>query len=150
MEVVDLDSQLLNKLSINVIKKDGTKEPYNVEKIKNAVHKAAERVNVEVTEAEMNEVCVEVLMAILEKHKAEVTVNEMHNLVELALNNFDKNVAESYRNYRNYKQDFVHMLDHVYKEAQRIMYIGDVSNANADSNSDFNINTNSCVNVNFY
>lgn len=133
MEVVDLDSQLLNKLSINVIKKDGTKEPYNVEKIKNAVHKAAERVNVEVTEEEMHEVCVEVLMAILEKHKAEVTVNEMHNLVELALNNFDKNVAESYRNYRNYKQDFVHMLDKVYQESQRILYLGDKSNANADS-----------------
>ncbi len=133
MEVVDLDSQLLNKLSINVIKKDGTKEPYNVEKIKNAVHKAAERVNVEVTEEEMHEVCVEVLMAILEKHKAEVTVNEMHNLVELALNNFDKNVAESYRNYRNYKQDFVHMLDKVYQENQRIMYIGDKENSNVDS-----------------
>ena len=133
MEVMDLDAHLLDKLSINVIKKDGTREPYNVEKIKNAVHKAAERVNVEITEEEMHEVCVEVLMAILEKHKAEVTVNEMHNLVELALNNFDKNVAESYRNYRNYKQDFVHMLDKVYQESQRILYLGDKSNANADS-----------------
>ena len=133
----EVESNLLEKLSqsikINVIKKDGTKEPYNADKIKNAVHKAAERVNVDITESEMKEVCVEVLCAIMEKNKAEVTVNEMHNLVELALSNFDKNVAESYRNYRNYKQDFVHMLDKVYQESQKILYMGDKSNANADS-----------------
>ena len=39
----------------------------------------------------------------------------------------------SYRNYRNYKKDFVHMLDKVYQESQKIMYIGDKENSNADS-----------------
>ena len=66
-------------------------------------------------------------------NKTEVTIAEMHNLVEGALEHINPNVAHSYRNYRNYKQDFVHMLDKVYQESQRIMYIGDKENANADS-----------------
>ena len=42
-------------------------------------------------------------------------------------------VAKSYRDYRNYKQDFVQMLDDVYTKSQSIMYIGDKENANTDS-----------------
>ena len=42
-------------------------------------------------------------------------------------------VAKSYRDYRNYKQDFVHMLDEVYQKSQAIMYIGDKENSNSDS-----------------
>ena len=132
-----VSDSLLEKLSQNinvrVIKKDGTKEEYNIEKIQKAVMKAAERVCVSINEEDMREICVDVYCAILGKHTEEVTVEEMHNLVEQALDNFNKKVAESYRNYRNYKQDFVHMLDRIYKETQRIMYVGDVSNANADS-----------------
>ena len=42
-------------------------------------------------------------------------------------------MAKSYRDYRNYKQDFVQMLDEVYKKSQSIMYIGDKENSNTDS-----------------
>ena len=35
--------------------------------------------------------------------------------------------------YRNYKQDFVKMLDEVYTREQELRYVGDVSNANTDS-----------------
>ena len=138
MEVNEAKSNdLLDKLSqtidIVVIKKDGTKEGYNIDKIKRAVEKAAERVSVEVTDETMREICVDVYCSILGKHKNEVTVAEMHNLVEKALDNYNKDVAESYRNYRNYKQDFVHMLDKVYQENQRIMFMGDKENSNVDS-----------------
>ena len=57
----------------------------------------------------------------------------MHNIVESALDNTNPLVAKSYRDYRNYKQDFVHMLDEVYKKSQSIMYIGDKENSNTDS-----------------
>ena len=137
MEAQEKTDGLLEKLSqninITVIKKDGTKEEYNVDKIRKAVKKAAERVSIEVSEGDMREICVDVYCSILGGHKEEITVAEMHNLVELALDNFNKKVAESYRNYRNYKQDFVHMLDKVYQENQRIMYIGDKENSNVDS-----------------
>ena len=42
-------------------------------------------------------------------------------------------MAKSYRDYRNYKQDFIHMMDEVYTKSQSIRYIGDKSNANTDS-----------------
>ena len=42
-------------------------------------------------------------------------------------------VAKSYRDYRNYKLDFIHMMDDVYTKSQAIRYIGDKSNANTDS-----------------
>ena len=57
----------------------------------------------------------------------------MHNIVESALEDTKPVVAKSYRDYRNYKQDFVRMLDDVYKKSQAIMYIGDKENANTDS-----------------
>lgn len=125
--------KLNQSVSIQVVKKDGTKEAYDIDKIKKAVKKAAERVSVDVSEEDMREVCVDVYCSIISKHKEEITVAEMHNLVELALDNYNKKIAESYRNYRNYKQDFVHMLDKVYQENQRIMYIGDKENSNVDS-----------------
>jgi ribonucleoside-triphosphate reductase len=57
----------------------------------------------------------------------------MHNLVEGALEKIDPAVAKSYRDYRNYKFEFVNMLDAVYRHAQTIMYIGDKENSNTDS-----------------
>ena len=62
-----------------------------------------------------------------------VTVPEIHNLVEKALDKVNPEVAKSYRDYRDYKIDFVKMLDEVYKKSQSIMYIGDKDNSNTDS-----------------
>ena len=48
----------------------------------------------------------------------EVQIWQMHNIVEAALEAVRPEVAKSYRDYRNYKQDFVQMLDEVYKKSQ--------------------------------
>ena len=118
---------------VYVIKKDGTKEEFDNNKIINAVKKSATRMLVELSEDELKEICDFVDNNVVKMNKTEVTISDMHNLVEGALEHINPNVARSYRNYRNYKQDFVHMLDKVYQESQRIMYIGDKENANADS-----------------
>lgn len=65
--------------------------------------------------------------------KSKIHISEMHNIVESALDMVNPIVAKSYRDYRNYKQDFVHMLDEVYQKSQAIMYIGDKENSNSDS-----------------
>ena len=57
----------------------------------------------------------------------------MHILVENTLDEVCKDVAKSYREYRNYKQDFIHIMDEVLKMNQSIMYLADKSNANTDS-----------------
>ena len=123
----------LKTSTVYVIKKDGTKEEFDSKKIINAVKKSATRMLVELSETELKEICDFVDNNILRMNKSEVSISDMHNLVEGALEHINPNVAHSYRNYRNYKQDFVHMLDKVYQESQKIMYIGDKENSNADS-----------------
>ena len=123
----------LKATAICVVKKDGTKEPFDDSKIVNAVKKSATRALVQLTDEDLKQICDFVDNNIIRMNKQEVSIADMHNLVEGALEHLYPNVAQSYRNYRNYKQDFVHMLDKVYQESQRIMYIGDKENSNADS-----------------
>jgi len=118
---------------IYIIKKDGTKEEYNVQKVITAVKKSAFRVLVEFTEEELQKICIFVDSRVLNLKQDEIHISQMHNIVEGALEEVNPLVAKSYRDYRNYKQDFVYMLDEVYKKSQAIMYIGDKENSNADS-----------------
>lgn len=115
----------------HVIKKDGTTEPYQRDKIITAIGKSAERVMKSLSEEDANHVCE--LVESKCSNLTAVPIDMMHNLVEAALDEVDHAVAISYREYRNYKRDFVHMLDEVYKKSQSIRYIGDNSNANTDS-----------------
>ena len=64
--------------------------------------------------------------------KTEIPISDMHNIVEGALEKVNPAVAKSYRDYRNYKTDFIHMMDEVYTKSQSIRYIGDKSNAIPD------------------
>ena len=118
---------------IKVIKKDGTKENFHVEKVVIAVNKSAERAMIQFSQAELKFICGFVEEKAEELDIAEIPIAQMHNLVEGALEKVNPLVAKSYRDYRNYKQDFVQMLDEVYKKSQSIMYIGDKENSNTDS-----------------
>lgn len=118
---------------IKVVKKDGTKEEFNVQKVITAVNKSAFRALIKFTEKDLDFICSFVSEQVENLGKEEVHIAEMHNIVETALDNINPKVAKSYRDYRNYKQDFVHMLDEVYQKSQSIMYIGDKENSNSDS-----------------
>lgn len=118
---------------VKVIKKDGTKEEFNVQKVVAAVNKSAYRALIKFSEEELGFICRFVEEKVEERGITEVPIAEMHNVVEGALEKVDPTVAKSYRDYRNYKQDFVQMLDEVYKKSQSIMYIGDKENSNTDS-----------------
>ena len=118
---------------IKVIKKDGTREDFNVQKVVVAVNKSAYRVLVKFTQEELDSICRFVEEKVQEMHVEEIQIPQMHNIVEGALERVNPSVAKSYRDYRNYKQDFVQMLDEVYKKSQSIMYIGDKENSNTDS-----------------
>ena len=118
---------------IKVIKKDNTRENFNVQKVVVAVNKSACRALVTFTQEELDFICRFVEQRVKEMQRDSVHISEMHNIVESALDEVNPIVAKSYRDYRNYKQDFVHMLDEVYKKSQSIMYIGDKENSNSDS-----------------
>ena len=122
---------LLHK--VVVIKKDGTREEYNFNKIVNAVKKSAGRVMINLSDDDFNSLSQYVESELAYLDTKEVNIAQMHDIVESALEDVSPKIARSYRNYRNYKKDFVHMLDKVYQESQKIMYIGDKENSNADS-----------------
>lgn len=116
-----------------MIKKDGTLEPFNPQKIVAAVEKSALRAMVDIDQDKMDDIVGEVIEYLTEHEYDKIPVETMHNLVEDALDIWYPKVAESYRNYRNYKKDFVHMMDETYRASQTIRFIGDRENSNSDS-----------------
>ena len=119
--------------TVYVVKKDGSKESFNVQKVINAVGKSAYRALTRFTEEDERHICRYVIDKVNELEVDEIPIPVMHNIVESALEQVKPVVAKSYRDYRNYKQDFVRMMDDVYKKSQSIMYVGDKENANTDS-----------------
>lgn len=134
---------------INVIKKDGRLEQFDESKIVNACKKAAARAMDKIKEDDYRKICEAVVDKIKDDIESdldddneiidwdgsstEIPVQNMHCIVENVLMDLYPKSGAAYRQYRNYKVDFVHMLDDIYKKSQEIRYIGDVSNANTDS-----------------
>ena len=118
---------------MQIIKKDGTLEQYDEQKIINACNKAARRAMVELSDSDYQIICNAVWDKLVENDLEDTEIYEMHNIVEAVLEEYYPVVAKMYKEYRNYKKDFVHMMDKVYKKSQTIRYIGDKNNANTDS-----------------
>ena len=124
-----------------VIKKDKTIEPYDDQKVINAVTKSAQRALETLTEEDYRIICNEVFSDLAENdytisvdsEDEFIPVEDIHAAVENTLLDLYPNIGRQYQQYRNYKLDFCHMLDDVYTKSQGIRYIGDVSNANTDS-----------------
>lgn len=132
-EEIDYGSEYSPRNSVKVVKKDGSTEDFNVQKVINAIGKSAYRALTKFTEEEKRHICQYVVDKVDGLDSTEIPISIMHNIVESALEEVKPVVAKSYRDYRNYKQDFVRMLDDVYKKSQSIMYVGDKENANTDS-----------------
>lgn len=118
---------------IFIVKKDRTLEKFNGEKIIVAINKSAARVLAKFTKKQEESIVDFVLQQIRDSRNNYVEISRMHLYVEAALDRVNPDVAKSYRDYRNYKVDFVSMLDEVYSKSQAIMYIGDKENSNTDS-----------------
>lgn len=117
---------------IKILKKNGDLQNFNGEKIKRAIRKSAERVCVSLTPSEEKKV-VDTVRKQLQYNEVPVPVSTVHNMVECALDTINANVAKSYREYRDNKSAFASMLDKVYNKKLSLSFIGDRSNANADS-----------------
>ena len=117
---------------VNVIKKNGEHQKFNAEKIRRAIRKSATRVCVELTDKEEKQV-VDGVKKQLQFQETDINVDTIHNMVEVALDHVNTAVAKSYREYRDNRKQFSEMLDKVYSKKLSLNFIGDRSNANADS-----------------
>lgn len=115
-----------------VIKKDGRKQVYDPNKIIIAINKSADRALYTFTDKEIQKI-LELVTTQLHSMQDEVSVLTMHSLVENALDEVAPTVAKSYRDYRNFKNEYANMMDRVNMEANRIQFLGDRENSNADS-----------------
>lgn len=123
---------------IRIIKKDGSLENYDKLKIINACKKASMRSLDKLGNSDYELICNRVEEFINNENESKdivtkIPVEKMHSIVEKILMETFPNSGEAYRQYRNYKIDFIRMMDDVYQKSQTIRYIGDVSNANTDS-----------------
>ena len=119
-----------------VIKKDGTEQDFDINKVIKAVSKSAERCMYKFTKEEIvniSNIVTSLAVNYAHDHEGKIPIKAMHNFAEQALDSIDEKIAKSYRDYRNYKVDFRDMLDSIYRKSQSIRYIGDISNANTDS-----------------
>lgn len=113
-------------------KRKGFTEEFIPEKIHSAIRKSSERILQVLTDED----CEKVSNLVLQKigNETEVTVRRLHNMVEVALDEAGfHRVAESYRQYRNYKEDAQKIMEAVDKKTLELSYKEDKSNANCDS-----------------
>ena len=67
---------------VYVIKKDGTKEEFNVEKIVRAVNKSASRILYHFTEEEISFICKFAQDKAMSLGQEVISIQDMHNIVE--------------------------------------------------------------------
>ena len=114
-----------------VIKKDGTSEGWDWDKIKVAIDKAKKRANVEVYEWKLWQI--EGYIEGYLWNKCEVTTEELHKIVIDALNLYVPEVGKAYQEYRDYKNTYAKAFESVKDEADTVLLLGDKENANFDS-----------------
>ena len=133
MDVNVNDIEEVNEKEIFIRKKSGNLEAWNPEKIVKAITKSANRASV-IFEDEDKEKVVSLVWADVNNYASNVIpVETVHSFVEKALKEVNKEVAESYMDYRNWSKREAEMNRKVWEECQSIQFIGDKSNANADS-----------------
>lgn len=125
-----------NRFNINkivIIKKNGTKESFDPEKIITATQKSANRIAKTWTDSEKEDIKKYVIQKIKESGETEFHIDAIHSMVEYALERVNPKVANQYRSYRNWKQKGLKIFDEMEQAENTIRYIGDRSNANKDA-----------------
>ena len=125
----------MNKLQ--VIKKDGSLEQPNVEKILEAVKKSANRVGYKELPVEVIHQLETAFMRLIVKAANQnamlISVDDIHSIVEGALAEVNHEIYESYSTYRNYRKEVAKNWDELYQKTKDTLFLGDRENANFDS-----------------
>lgn len=120
-------------ISINlptVIKKDGEPQEWNFHKVERAISLAGQRVNRMPSSSELQDIENTLLKIVPET----VKVIDLHDLVCQVLDTYNyQDIANSYREFRNYKKDFDQMFDEIYRQTNKVLMSGDRENANFES-----------------
>lgn len=119
---------------ISIIKKDGTNEGWDWDKIRVAISKASERVNEELTEEDYKDVEDRIVDYYSDSMKTvdSVHTKDLHSVVIWALESHPK-VQKAYQEYRDYKNTYAKAFETIKHDADTVLLLGDNENANFDS-----------------
>ena len=115
-----------------VIKKNRTQENYDENKIKVAIRKSAKRIGYTLSDIQETEICNNVFEWIGDADR--ISVDTIHSYVEKSLDLIVPEVAKSYKDYRNYKKEFVYSTIHDIERQVHSMLTG-VDRSNSNSNT---------------
>lgn len=120
-----------------VIKKDGSKEPFDASKIIECVKLAANRINVVIPKYKLEALEDDIYNYFSDDPVLKnfpIYTKDLHSIVIRLLEDNDLvDVANSYKEYRDYKTSYAASWEHIRKSADDILYLGDRENANFDS-----------------
>ena len=116
---------------IKVIKKDGTREEWQDSKIVNALKLANKRAKVQIKEEHYSQLCELIKKEV--GNKKEITVVELHEVVQDVLKHTCLELYREYSNYRNFKKRYQEAFERAKDKSLRIVWSGDKENANKDS-----------------
>ncbi|HHJ3076445.1 TPA: anaerobic ribonucleoside-triphosphate reductase [Vibrio parahaemolyticus] len=121
-------------MNLQVVKKDGRFQDWDISKVLSAAEKSAKSIGVTLTE-EQSAALSSSITAIARLHaiKGAIPVAHMHQLVIKVLSTINADLAAAYQNYRHYKEEWAQSWSEVTRGADRILEIGDRENANFDS-----------------
>lgn len=125
---------------IKVIKKDGRVEGFDINKIFNAVSISASRVKKELSLENKKKLESLVHMELDNRINGDegITVEELHFIVQLALNQIDKAIYVEYRNYKSYKTKLNMSFDNIYRRSKKLLFMSEEEKENANKNSALN------------
>ena len=123
---------------VYVIKKNGTREPFDIKKVIEACNKAFVRAVYRKLSQNEEEIISQDIQRNIDKcitqtNSAAISNSAMHAMVEHALQRISIEACNEYKKYRNWKASFAEDYQDVLKEIDEMNYRGDKSNANTDS-----------------
>lgn len=115
---------------MKILKKDGLIEDWDNDKIVKAILKASERINFNISKTQA--------LAVAEKCKNKVDsqtpTSKLHSIVIKTLGEMGySEISDAYQEYRDYKNTYAKSWEHLKKDADAIIFLGDKENANFDS-----------------
>ncbi len=118
---------------LKIIKKDNSFEPFNILKINSTIKEAGKRIMLNLEENDFYKINTNINNKISEINTQNIPSETIYGIVVDTLYDTNPTLAKSYKEYKNYKKDFVKILDTVYKKAKLLTYSNDKENSNTDS-----------------
>lgn len=135
MESVKSIAEILKSKNIEVVKRDGRIKPFDLDRIYSALKKAyAEyyKNDCEFEEKVSNHIMKDISVKILSSNIKQINVEEIQDIVEDILKNYNREVFVLYKKYREERRRLRDCKSDTYKKIDKILKCSDVVNSNAN------------------